>query len=91
MSSPSFQPAVVSEFDKHVLACPPGSFPWDDWARDAAAAGVDPDLASHGRAVMREAYQHDWCDRLKYECGIDNADTAAGMITRLSHPAVSAA
>jgi hypothetical protein len=29
---------------------------------------------------MREAYQHGWCDRLKYECRIDNAGTAAGMI-----------
>ncbi len=38
-------------------------------------------LAALGRGVMREACQHDWCDRLKYECGIDNADTAAGMIS----------
>jgi hypothetical protein len=64
MNSPSFQPVVVSEFDKHVLACPSGSFPWDDWQIEAVAAGVGPDLASLGRAVMREAYQHDWCDRL---------------------------
>ncbi len=83
MNSPSFQPASVSDFDKQVLSCPPGSFPWDDWQHEAVAAGVSSDLASLGRAVMREAYQHDWCDELKNECGLDNPGRATGMILML--------
>jgi hypothetical protein len=80
--NPSTQPSSrPADLDTRILACPPGGYPWDDWQREAAAAGVAPDLASLGRAVMREAYQHDWCHRLKYECGIDNPDTAAGMVT----------
>ena len=35
----------------------------------ALAAGVAPELADLGRAVMREAYQHDWDKRLKMLCG----------------------
>lgn len=58
----------------------PGAYQWDDWQREALASGLDAQLTALGRAVMREACQHNWCDRLKYECGIDNADTAAGMI-----------
>jgi hypothetical protein len=84
MSNPSpfkdFQPYEPSELDRRIQACAPGAYPWDDWQREALAAGLSPEVAALGRAVMREAYQHHWCDRLKYECGIDNADTAAGMI-----------
>jgi hypothetical protein len=76
-----FIPYESSELDRCMEACAPGAYPWDDWQREALAAGLSPDLAALGRAVMREAYQHNWCDRLKYECGIDNPDTAAGMIT----------
>ena len=74
-------PIARSELDDRILACVPGSYPWDHWERDALAAGLNQDLATLGRAVMREAYQHDWCEDLKYECGIDNPDTAAGMIS----------
>jgi hypothetical protein len=74
-------PSTRTDFDDRVLACAPGSFPWDLWQQEALSAGLNADLATLGRAVMREAYQHDWCDGLKYECGIDNPDTAAGMIT----------
>lgn len=37
-------------------------FPWDDWGTEAIAKGVNPELATLGRAVMREHYQHDWKD-----------------------------
>ena len=84
MSNPSpfknFQPYEQTELDRRIQACAPGAYPWDDWQREALAAGLSSELAALGRAVMREAYQHHWCDRLKYECGIDNPDTAAGMI-----------
>lgn len=73
-------PAAKSELDERILACTPGSYPWDQWQREALESGLNPDLATLGRAVMREAYQHDWCEGLKYECGIDNPETAAGMI-----------
>lgn len=73
-------PATRTELDDRILASEPGSYPWDDWQRAAVAAGIASGLAALGRSVMREAYQHDWCAQLKYECGIDNPDTAAGMI-----------
>ena len=78
-SSPEIKPVPGTDLDNRIMGCLPGAFPWDDWQREALASGLDAELASLGRAVMREAYQHDWCDRLKYECGIDNAATAAGM------------
>lgn len=73
-------PATRTGLDDRILASGPGSYPWDDWERAAVAAGIAPELAALGRSVMREAYQHDWCAQLKYECGLDNQDTAAGMI-----------
>lgn len=73
-------PPCKTERGERVLAISPGSYPWDLWQHEALDAGLAPELATLGRAVMREAYQHDWCDRLKYECGIDNPDTAAGII-----------
>lgn len=66
--------------EDRLLTCQPGQFPWDDWQREALAAGVSDELANLGRAVMREAYQHAWCEELRYECGADNEDTAKGMI-----------
>lgn len=63
-----------------LLACQPGDYPWDDWQRDALAAGVPDELANLGRAVMREAYQHAWCESLKYECGVGHTDSATGMV-----------
>ena len=43
-----------------VLDCVYGQYPWDDWERDALAAGVSKDLAGLGRLTVREAYQHGW-------------------------------
>lgn len=73
-------PTNKSEIDEPIQASSPGAYPWDLWQREALDAGLAPELAALGRSVMREAYQHDWCDRLKYECGINNPHTAAGMI-----------
>ena len=56
-------------FDSEVLQCTFGQYPWDDWERDALAAGVPKDLAGLGRLTVREAYQHGWNDRLKSLCG----------------------
>lgn len=58
----------------HVLTAPvfagtPGDYPWDRWERSALAAGLDEDLAVLGRAVFREAFQHQWDDHLQVECG----------------------
>jgi hypothetical protein len=78
MSNDSFQP------------CAPGAYPWDDWQRLALAAGLPSDLATLGRAVMREADQHAWCERLKKECGLRDAGRA--MLARVSkHPVRTAA
>lgn len=46
-----------------------GRFAWDRWEQRARAAGIGKDLAGLGRAVMREAIQHDWPPELKAECG----------------------
>ena len=48
---------------------PAGQYPWDFWERRALASGVPADLATLGRAVMREADQHGWCGRLQSRCG----------------------
>jgi len=55
--------------DAEILQCSYGHYPWDDWEKTAVAAGVPAELASLGRAVMREAYQHSWVDRLQSLCG----------------------
>lgn len=47
----------------------PGDYPWDHWERWAKEDGIPDDLACLGRAVVREAYQHNWPDDLKAECG----------------------
>jgi hypothetical protein len=49
--------------------CVYGSYPWDFWEKRALASGVPADLASLGRAVMREADQHCWSERLQSLCG----------------------
>ena len=56
-------------FDSEVLDCVYGQYPWDDWERDALAAGVPKDLAALGRLTVREAFNHSWDDRLKSLCG----------------------
>jgi len=66
--------------EDRLLACKPGQYPWDDWQRAALAAGVADELANLGRAVMREAYQHSWCEELRDECGAGREEAAEGMI-----------
>ena len=44
--------------------CEPGAYPWDEWATRARGAGVPEDLLQTGRALVREAYQHNWPDSL---------------------------
>lgn len=66
--------------EDRLMGCTHGGFPWDDWQREAQAAGVPDELASLGRAVMREAHQHGWCDELQDECGAGREEGAKGMI-----------
>jgi hypothetical protein len=65
---------AIDERQQRITAAKPSEYPWDDWQRQALAAGVSDELANLGRAVMREADQHNWCDSLKYECGISSPD-----------------
>lgn len=68
----------------------PGCWPWDHWPRLALEGGLAPELATLGRAAMREADQHGWCDRLQTECGLSDAGRA--MLARLlAHPRRTAA
>ena len=68
----------------------PGSYPWDDWERAALAGGLGRELATLGRAIMREASQHCWCGRLQAECGW--SDGGRAMLARvLKRPARTAA
>ena len=59
----------------------PGQYPWDDWERMALAAGLSAESASLGRSLMREADQHDWCGRLRRECGWN--DEGRSLLGRL--------
>jgi hypothetical protein len=59
----------------------PGSYPWDQWKCHALESSLAPELATLGRAVMREADQHSWCDRLKTECGL--SDDGRAMLARV--------
>lgn len=67
-----------NDLDAHVLSCSYGQFPWDHWQKRALPAGVPPELAVLGRAVMREAYQHAWSEELQRACGWE--DEGDGMI-----------
>jgi hypothetical protein len=79
---------TLDESPNHFPA--PGCWPWDHWQRHALESGLAADLATLGRAVMREADQHDWCWRLMAECGWNDAGRA--MLARvLKHPARTAA
>lgn len=55
--------------DDEVMGCVYGFYPWDEWQRWAFANGVPMNLATLGRAVIREAWQHDWSEELRAECG----------------------
>lgn len=52
-----------------VYAGTAGDYPWDRWEAVARAAGVPDELANLGRAMFREAFQHEWDDDLKVEAG----------------------
>ena len=82
---PTFAPVVP-----RPPFCAPGDWPWDHWERLALANGLTAGLATLGRAVMREARQHAWCERLKKECGL--RDEGRAMLARvLRHPERTAA
>ncbi|MGH8021012.1 MAG: hypothetical protein ACREIA_22570 [Opitutaceae bacterium] len=55
--------------DHEVLGSASGAYPWDGWEKHAVAQGVPAELASLGRAVIREAWQHEWSERLRSLCG----------------------
>lgn len=57
-----------------------GLYAWDRWQQQALAAGLEPGLARTGRAVIREAVQHDWPPVLQAECGW--ADEGRAMLER---------
>lgn len=67
-----------------------GRYAWDRWQACALATGLDKDLASLGRAVMREAVQHDWTDELKAECGWSDAGQAMLELARHDAPTAQA-
>ena len=52
-----------------VLGCEYRHYPWDDWERWALALGLDAKLAGSGRLLIREAFNHDWSEALKAQCG----------------------
>lgn len=52
-----------------VYAGIPGDYPWDRFEKAALQVGIPAPLADLGRSVFREAFQHDWPDELKVECG----------------------
>jgi hypothetical protein len=82
----SFQEIYRTPLDERVLRCTFGNYPWDEWERRALAAGVEKELAQLGRAVMREAYNHGWTDKLKSLCGW-NDDGAQMLADALRAPA----
>ena len=65
--------------------CQPGSYPWDDWQAQALEAGLARELAVLGRALMREAIQHNWRPQLQSECG-GNDEGEAMLELALSDP-----
>ncbi|TXT28205.1 MAG: hypothetical protein FD131_3338 [Rhodocyclaceae bacterium] len=67
-----------------------GDYPWDRWMTAALQAGVPEDLANQGRSVFREAFQHDWPDQAKVECGwLDGGTTM--ILQALAFPEEAAA
>lgn len=56
--------------------CPYGQYPWDFWEKRARARGLEQELAALGRAVMREAHQHQWTSCLQQLCGWEDEGEA---------------
>ena len=46
----------------------PPLFHWDYWEMEALEGGMEKSLAALGRAVMREACQHNWSPRVSALC-----------------------
>jgi hypothetical protein len=89
-SAPVFAPIQTTALDARLLTCSAGAYPWDDWERSSLSSGLAADLANLGRAVMREAYNHAWCERLRKECGW--SDEGRAMLRRvLAQPRRTAA
>jgi len=55
--------------ENEVMGCAAGAYPWDGWEKHALAKGAAPEAAMFGRAVIREAWQHGWDERLRSLCG----------------------
>ena len=84
------EPAAFPEPIRPTGMLAPGSYPWDQWERAALAGGLARELATLGRAIMREASQHCWCGRLQAECGW--SDGGRAMLARaLGKPVRTAA
>jgi len=63
----------------------PPVYRWDFWAQDALARGLAPELASLGRAVIRETDQHGWhglADRLADEWLVEELMTRSPDLAR---------
>jgi hypothetical protein len=75
--------------DDKVMGCVYGSYPWDGWQHWAFAHGVSMELATLGRAVIREAWQRGWDEKLRAECGWRD-DGRAMLALALSDPALAA-
>ncbi len=68
-SSPGLTPLRPRLRDDEVMGCIYGNYPWDHLQHWAFAHSVSLELATLGRAVIREAWQHGWDDELRAECG----------------------
>jgi hypothetical protein len=55
--------------EDEVMGSKFGAYPWDGWEPWAVGQGVTKQLAVLGRAVIREAWQHDWPENLRSLCG----------------------
>lgn len=74
--------------EDEVLGSTYSAYPWDGWEKYALAQGLSADLASLGRGVIREAWQHGWDERLRSDCGW--RDDGAGMLRlALRNPALA--
>lgn len=69
----------------NIPDCQPGSYPWDVWQTNALESELTEELAVLGRAVMREAAQHNWRPQLQAECGW-NDEGEAMLELALSEP-----
>ena len=69
--TPFLKPAVPAPSldEGRVIGCEYLHYPWDDWERWAIARGLARELAALARLTIREAWQHQWDDRLKSLCG----------------------